>query len=373
SADLIAWLKSRKTVVNISVFLEGLIMLAIALAALFRRLEPSLFIALIAIYAVCSAVVTPAMGSWISDLVETRIRGTFFGKRSRIYGFVTMGSTFTAGFFLTQMKKIDAFYGFAILFGLAFIFRMLGWIFIRKIHEPPLRYEGTQFTLLEFLGHMKKSNFTRFVLFVSLFSFSVNIASPFFAVLMLKDLHLSYFLYSAMLVSSALTRYTSISRWGEHADKIGNLKIIKFTTLFIGLIPLLWVINRNIVFLFIVQMFSGFLWSGYNLCTSNFIYDAVTPEKRPRCIAYFNVLNGLFLSAGALLGGLVVKFLPGLFGFQILTLFLISAVLRFLVVFYMHALVKEVRPVETISNKDLFYSMINMRAILGIDRKTIKY
>lgn len=120
-------------------------------------------------------------------------------------------------------------------------------------------------------------------------------------------------------------------------------------------------------------MFSGFLWSGYNLCTSNFIYDAVTPEKRPRCIAYFNVLNGLFLSAGALLGGLVVKFLPGLFGFQILTLFLISAVLRFLVVFYMHALVKEVRPVETISNKDLFYSMINMRAILGIDRKTIKY
>jgi len=374
SADLIGWMKSRKRVVNVFVLFEGAILLSIAVAALFRKMEPSLLIVFIAVYALSSAMITPALGSWISDLIDIRVRGSFFGKRNRAYGFVAMGSTFLAGFILNQMKKIDPFYGFAVLFGIAFLFRMLGWVFIRKVHEPALSYnKGEQFTIFAFLGHIKKSNFTRFVVFVSLFGFSVNIASPFFAVLMLKDLKFSYLLYTIMLISSALARHLSISRWGEHADKVGNIKIIMFASVFIGVIPLLWIINRNPVFLVLVQIFSGFLWAGFNLCASNFIYDAAAPEKRPRCIAYFNALNGIFLSAGAILGGFMLKALPGIFGYKILTLFLISAFLRFLAVFCMRPFIQEVRPVEKIGNKELFYSMINRSAVLGIERRTVKY
>jgi len=373
SADIIRWAKHRKKVVNFFVLIEAAILLSISMAALFRKMEPSVFIALIGVYAICSATITPALGSWISELIDIRVRGSFFGKRNRIYGFVCMGATFIAGFVLNQMKRIDPFCGFAILFGMAFLFRMLGWFFIRKIHEPPLEREERTFTIFEFLGHIKKSNFARFVLFVALLGFSVNIASPFFAVLMLKDLKFGYLLYTVMLLSSALTRHISISRWGEHADKIGNIRILRFTSLFIGLIPLLWIINRNPAYLILVQIFSGFLWSGFNLCASNFIYDAATPEKRPRCIAYFNALNGLFLSAGALLGGLLVKVVPDLWGYKILTLFLISSVLRIFVVFCMRGHVQEVRDVEHVSNKDLFFSMINRKAILGVERKTIKY
>ncbi|MGD2279331.1 MAG: MFS transporter [Candidatus Omnitrophota bacterium] len=373
SADLIRWLKSRKKAVNIFVILEGVILLSISAAAFLKRLEPSIFIVLIGVYAVCSAVISPALGSWISDLVNIRIRGSFFGKRSRIYGFVAMGSTFAAGLILNQVKIIDPFYGFAVLFGTAFIFRMLGWMFIRNIHEPLLGSEGKPFTIFQFIGHIKHSNFARFVLFVSLFGFSVNIASPFFAVLMLKDLKFSYLLYTVMIIASALARHISISRWGEHADRVGNLKILRFTSVLIGMIPFLWIICRNPLFLILVQVFSGFLWSGFNLCASNFIYDAATPEKRPRCIAYFNALNGIFLAAGAFLGGFLVKIIPGLFGYRILALFLVSAVLRFIVVYYMRAHVEEVRHVEKISHKDLFYSMININPVLGIERKTIKY
>ena len=374
SADLITWLRSRRKAINIFMALEAFIFLAIAVAAVSRRLDPMLFIALIGAFAVCSAVIAPAMGSWISDLVNVRVRGSFFGKRSRIYGFVAMGGTFAAGFILTQMKKIDAFYGFAILFAIAFLLRLPGLVFIKRIHEPPLRHDKKeQFTLFEFLGHMKKSNFARFVLFVSLLGFSVNVASPFFAVFMLKDLKFSYMLYTVMLLSAAVARYLSISRWGEHADKVGNLKIIRFTSAFIGVIPLLWIIHRNPFFLIFAQIFSGFLWSGFNLSASNFIYDVASPEKRPRCIAYFNALNGIFIAAGALTGGLMLHYLPGLFGHKILTLFAISAILRFLVVYYMRKHVEEVRPVEKISHKDLFYSMINRSAVFGIERKTIKY
>lgn len=373
SADLIGWVKTRKKVVSIFALIEAAILLSIAVAAFLKRMDPSAFIILIGIYAVCRAVITPALGSWISELIDIRTRGSFFGKRNRIYGFVGMGATFAAGFILNQMKLIDPFYGFAILFGVAFVFRLVGWFFINRISEPDLPREARKFTIFEFLGHLKKSNFARFVLFVSLLGFSVNIASPFFAVFMLKDLKFGYLLYTVMITSSALTHHLSISRWGEYADRIGNVKILKFTSVFIGLIPLFWIICQNPVYLIFIQILSGFLWSGFNLCASNFIYDSAAPEKRPRCIAYFNALNGLFLSGGALVGGFMLKMLPDLLGHKILTLFLISSCLRMLVVYFMRRHFTEVRPVEELGNRELFFSMISRKAVMGVERKTLKY
>jgi len=190
---------------------------------------------------------------------------------------------------------------------------------------------------------------------------------------MLKDLHFSYMLYTVITITATLMVYIMISRWGRHADRIGNLKIIKFTSPLIGVIPLLWIFNRNPAFLFFAQVFSGFLWAGFNLCTTNFIYDAVIPEKRTRCISYFNVLNGLALCAGALLGGFLLQRLPALFGYKILTLFLISSVLRIMVGIFMPLKLEEVRPVEKVNSNELFFSMIGIKPLLGIERKTIRY
>ena len=36
----------------------------------------------------------------------------------------------------------------------------------------------------------------------------------------------------------------------------------------------------------------AFLWGGLTLCSTNFVYDAVTPPKRHTCLAYFNVGQG---------------------------------------------------------------------------------
>ncbi len=55
-------------------------------------------------------------------------------------------------------------------------------------------YFGWRTRTLDFIAGMRKRNFEKFVLFVSLMNFSVNIAYPFFTVLMLKDLHFSYLL-----------------------------------------------------------------------------------------------------------------------------------------------------------------------------------
>jgi MFS family permease len=242
------------------------------------------------------------------------------------------------------------------------------------MEDPPLEYkEENKFTLFDFVARIKESNFAKFVLFVSMMSFAVNIASPFFAVFMLKDLGFNYVTYSFITVTATLMLIFTAGRWGRHADRIGNIKILRFTAPFIAVIPVFWIISQNVWVLFLAQVYSGFLWAGFNMAAANFIYDAVTPGKRTRCISYFNVFNGIAICLGALFGGFILQYLPALFGYKILMLLLISSLARIAVAVYMPLKIKEVRPVEKIRHDELFFSMIGIKPLLGIERKTIRY
>lgn len=365
SADISERLKSRKRVLDIFVLLHALMLLPIAIIALSGGADPAIFITLVVLFTFFGAIPAPAWASLMSDLVGEEKRGEYFGWRNRILGFVIVGTAFIAGAILHLMKKVNAFWGFGIIFALAFIYRMISWHYLRKMYEPPLEYKKEHyFTLFDFFARIRESNFAKFVLFVSMMSFSVNLVSPFFGVLMLRDLHFSYMLYTIVTITATLVFYLIIGRWGRLADRVGNLRIIKFTAPLLSIIPLLWILNRHPVFLIFAQIFGGFLWAGFSLSTSNFIYDAVTPEKRTRCISYFNALNGLALCCGVLMGGILLPWLPRLFGYEILTLCLISSILRIAASVFMLPKLKEVRrSIEKIDNNTLFLSMIGIKAI----------
>lgn len=373
SADFCEKLKSRRKIINLFVFLQAVMLLPIMALALSGRPKPVFFIILATLFVSFGAFAGPAWGSLMSDLVPENKRGEYFGWRNRILGIITVGVSFIAGFILHIMKKFNIFYGFAIIFGTAFICRIISWYFLTKMHEVPVNYNKENcFTLWDFLARIKESNFAKFVLFVSVMNFSINLCSPFFAVMMLRELSFGYFKYIIITITATLTVFIMISRWGRLADKVGNLKIIKFTAPLIGILPLFWIINRHPVFLFFVQIFAGFVWAGFNICASNFIYDAVSPAKRTRCIAYFNMFSGIALCFGALTGGFIVEKLPPIFNYKILTLFLISSVLRIASGLLLPSKLKEVRPVEKINNNQLFFSMLGIKPILGAERKTIR-
>ncbi|MEJ2010362.1 MAG: hypothetical protein P8Z30_19780, partial [Acidobacteriota bacterium] len=115
------------------------------------------------------------------------------------------------------------------------------------------------------------------------------------------------------------------------------------------------------------------LWAGFNLSAANFVYDAVPSRDRTRSIAYFNVINGVALFAGAMTGGYLVQVLPPLLGYKILTLLVISSLLRFAVRFLLIGRLREVRPVGRVRSSELFFSIIGIKPLLGIERKTLRY
>lgn len=364
SADITEKLASRKKMINIFIFLHLLMGIPIILIPyLFKHHSVSLLILFFTLFAAFNALAGPAWSSLMADHIEENKRGRYFGWRNKILGSIIVVFSFLAGFILFLFRK-NVLRGFLIIFSLAFISRFISWYFLTRMYEPHFKVKKEDyFSFLDFVKRMRSSNFAKFVVFVSCLSFCVNIASPFFAVFMLRDLKFSYLIYTVLITTVVLTTILTIDRWGRRADVVGNLKVIRLTSFFIASLPLWWLINHHPLYLILIQVLSGFAWSGFNLCATNFIYDAVSPSKRMRCIAYFNVFNGSALCLGAVLGGYLVNHLPFLFGYQILSLFFISGLLRLFVVFYFSGKIKEVRQIDHVTSLNLFYSIVGLKQL----------
>jgi MFS family permease len=149
---------------------------------------------------------------------------------------------------------------------------------------------------------------------------------------------------------------------------VGNVRVLRLSGIFACLIPLFWLVSRNVYYLALVQMLAGFVWSGFTLSATNFIYDAVTPQKRVRCISYFQVMNGAAIFMGASLGGFLATKLPLLQGYSLLSLFLLSGICRLFFYFILFNRFREVRPSREVSIQELFFSVVGIRPLTGISR-----
>lgn len=348
SADLTEKLASRKRLILLSVFIQAFMILPIILIPHIIKINQAAFLIFLAMLFIGFGAIS--LGPWaslMSDYIPSNKRGHYFGWRNKILGMVAVGSSLFAGFIL-QTHKQNVLFGFWIILNLAMAARFISWYFLTRQYEPKFSHNiENHFTFLDFVKRAKESNFVKFVFFVAGLNFSVNLAAPFFTVFMLRDLKFGYFTYTVVMIPVVLTSLLLIDRWGRLADRIGNYRIVKFCSFFIASLPLFWIIYRHPAYLIFVQILGGFAWSGFNLCAVNFVFDSVSGPKRTRCLSYLNVINGFGISLGAIIGGYLAGHMPELLGYKLLSLFLFSSVMRFLIIFTFTPKIKEIRkPVE---------------------------
>jgi len=352
---------SRKKIIFWSVFFQSL-MWALLIAAgipffiygIKNDLSPWMVILVYTLLVGFGSFAGPAWTSMMRDLVPAN-RGQYFGKRNQIIGVVALGSMFIAGFLLDYFKQTHIYLGFIIMFFIAGLGRFVSSLILLKHYDPKFQVDSTKyFSLFDFIKKMRENNYGRFVLYFSMVSFSCAIASPFFAVYVLKDLGFSYSQYMITLAVNSLATLLLMPLWGKFADKYGNVEVMRLTGFLIPLLPFFWLLTPlvhsvfSLVFLVVcLEIYSGVIWSGFNLAAGSFVYDAVTKERLSICVSYLNIINGFFALIGALIGGYLSSHNFSLLGFSpLLTLFIVSAIARFLVYFFYSASVKEVRAVN---------------------------
>ncbi len=325
------------------------------------------FIVFVTSFRIFGSLISTAWGSLTSDYLSAEERGRYFGWRSGVVGIAGILGTVLGGVLLFSYQENLQAVGFMILVAIAALARFLSSRLMAQMQDlPTVKKPDDHFSFFMFLRRFRESNFVKFVFYVASIMFATNIAAPFFSVYMLRDLHFNYLLFMIIRFASVGAGLVSFPIWGRHADAVGNAKILKLTSFLIPAIPLLWMISPVPAYLVCVEIFSGFVWGGFNLCVLNFIYDAVSSGKRIRCLSYFSFINGIALFLGALIGGFLVEHSLPFHGSAILTVFLISGALRFLSHFILSRKFREVRlATQKISSLELFFSVTGIRQQLG--------
>ncbi|OGP22196.1 MAG: hypothetical protein A2038_06190 [Deltaproteobacteria bacterium GWA2_57_13] len=366
AVPLIRCLGGRLKFLVRAVIAQAILLLCIAsLAGTELSFRLGLLLLLLALFTVSGGLIGPAWGSLMSDCIPLSKRGSYFGWRNRILGMIAVLSMVGAGLVLYWTREFSPSMGFFIIFLVGAAARLVSSAYIARMSDVPIKKNPAHdFTFFMFVARFRESNFVKFIAYVATLTFSSYLASPFFTVFMLRDLQFSYLTYMVLQVASTVAGLVALPWWGRHADLVGNVRVLRLSGFLATLVPLLWLISHNLVYLGLLQMFAGFAWSGVTLSATNFVYDAVTPQKRIRCIGYFNVINGTALFFGAALGGFLASRLPPLLGYSLHSLFGLSSLCRLGFYFLLSRRFQEVRPSQAVSSQELFFSVVGLRPVV---------
>ncbi len=317
-----------------------------------------------------SGLAVPSWMSLMGDVVGPADRGRYFSNRTRIAMYTMLTSMLLAGAIINQWEiSGHPVTGFGFLFGTACLARFISIFFMRRHYDTPLQktQEKAYFSFLDFVRATPKSNFAKFTFTVALMNGTTQIASPFFAVYMLRDMHWSYLHFTVNMVAFLLSQTLFVRWWGALSDRHGNRAILVATSCLLPVLPLFWIFSTNYLVLLLAQVVSGATWSGFNLAASNFVYDAVTPIKRARAFSYYNVINGLFsVAGGMLIGATIAEHAPAAFKLGTIqvtlisslpVVFIVSSIARALAAWVMLPQFREVRAAEPISTMRILWRL----------------
>lgn len=343
------------------IFILPVMLPAIGMAAL---------IVCVVLYFLFFGMSVPPWMSMMDDVVDPAERGRYFSGRTRIAMFTMTSALALAGIIANSWKAVGhTVVGFGFLFCTASLARFTSMIFMKHHYDAPIERHPAEepFSLWDFLRGSKKSNFTKFTFTIALMNGTTNIAGPFFAVYMLRDLQWTYLQFTFNMLVFLISQMLFVRWWGTIGDRHGNRAVLVATSCILPLLPLMWVFSTRYVVLLFAQMVSGATWSGFNLAASNFIYDSVPQSRRARAFSYYSLINGCFsVVGGMLIGATIAEHAPASLdiGLMHITLrsslpvvFVVSGLLRAVAAAIMLPQFSEVREAEPISTVQILWRL----------------
>jgi MFS family permease len=312
---------------------------------------------------------SPAWSSMMGDLVPENVRGKYFGRRNMLIGISGVAATLAAGFLL-------AWWGFPAIFALSVIFALAAVFFFARMYEPPMKrifhYSyGLSFDPKGWYKSIKlNKEFVVFTSYLAVMNFSMEVAAPFYAVYMLKDMAIGYEWFAVSVVVGALARALTQQYWGKLNDRFGNRKILIVCGFLGCFVPFGWMLVSNVAEIMIIKIYDGIIFAGFDLVVFNYLLEVAPAKSRPKYIAANNFFTGFGMVAGDLTGAVLVILLGAssflmLAGLQLV--FLASFLLRLACLSFLFVIRNiEVKQDHVIPVRYLFWQAIAVEPARGI-------
>lgn len=279
------------------------------------RVGLALFFATIAVSSILMSIAGTTWQSWISDLVPEARRGRFFGLRNAIHGLIGVLTAYGAGRGMDFLKaRGHELTGYGLAFGLATAFGIASTLLLIRQPEPRMP-EKPPVGLRELLfGPLKERQFRRLMVFLSVWFLTGTLASPFYIVHMMKNLHFSFTAIGVYSIIGGLTGLVFQLLWGRAVDRFGSRPVTILNFSLVGIMPLLWVIATPSFRLpiWLDGLFNGLVWSGASLGLWNLLLDlADNPQRKESYFAIYGVVTGLGAFLASLASGVIAQALAG--------------------------------------------------------------
>jgi MFS family permease len=365
---------SRKKIIVSGAIFQGLSWFGIAGLALLSMSPTSSFLSLLALWVIFSTsgtLIAPVWSSLIGDLIPPDLRGEYFGFRNQRTGWITVTFLLIGGWILSTARLSGVEYlGFIGIFIIAGLARLSSAHWLNQYKDSNLKFqEKDHFSFFDFIKKLPSSNFAKFVLFFSCMNAAANFSGALFPLYILKDLKYSYFDFSILVTIQLLIQFYCMRYWGQLGDIYGNKKIITVCSTAICFSSAVWLISSNFYYMLLCQLYGAIFWSGFGIASNNFMFDIASPSKRAQCAAYMSIVNTTLIFIGTILGGYLVTHLPsnfllskGIFTAEstYFKIFLISMILRLIVLFTLSNKFIEVKPVKEIATFKLIQKALGL-------------
>lgn len=343
-ADLMKIIKKRKEIILVTSFIEAFLWIPIMLIPFMWGNNHVLLLNMVVLQAIALSILRPFYSSLLADVIPSHKRGKILGTMNFISGISGFAGNIIFGLILTMFESLNPFIGFAIVFLINCISRVIASSLRGQYKDETFNVDSKMQSLLNFSKNLKKTNFGKFVLFSSLIQFALNIASPFFAPYMLEFLGWNMLTYTIVTSAAIISSLLVLKNFGSHIDQKGSRWMLAISSFVVPFMPILWILFKSPFLLILVQFVSGAAWSAYNLATSSFIMDSTTKKTRIILNSYYFFFRGITIFIGAMLGGFLLQYLPAdFFGNSYYFVFGLSAVLRLIFAIYFIPTLKDER------------------------------
>ncbi|BBD58115.1 major facilitator superfamily MFS_1 [Nostoc sp. HK-01] len=277
--------------------------------------------------------------SWLAMIVPRRLRGRYFGIRNSAVSLTNLICLPLTGLVISHWYggNIQG-YGVVLLIGVVFGIVSIGCQYFKVDINPQLQNSlgstpinnTDELVVAPTISIWKNSNFLIFLIYISLWMFAVHLSAPFFNLYMLDTLGINVSwvtLYGSLQAGANLLM---MIWWGKLADRVGNLPILIFVGIMVGLTPIFWLgisASQMDIWLWLplLHILAGVTWAAIDLCNNN-LQLAIAPIKNQSI--YFAIAAAVAGGSGALgttIGSFIAQFAiwDGLLG-----LFALSGLLR---------------------------------------------
>jgi MFS family permease len=323
STYLIEKVRVRRSITIVAAALSRSFWLVIALIPLLVPLHIALPLVLLAMVpnSLLGSIGGCSWNSWMHDLLPTNELGKFFSKRMLLSTASSIPLGLFAGFFITWWEKAFPtmmLEGYSILFIGGFVAGLIGVLCISSIPEPRMSSTGN---IPKFSALLKKpfedSNFKNLILFMTSWSFAINLALPFLSVYMLTSLGMDTSSVMVFTVVGQISSLAFFKVWGKLSDRYSNKSVLRVSgPILIGCF-LLWASTilfhtPTIVISIVVlaEVLMGMATSGVSLVSGNISLKLAPSGEATAYLASTSLFAALATGIAPLLGGIIAMYVP---------------------------------------------------------------